>query len=90
MECVELALDETAAAKARTDAINELKTANECDELEAFARTDDLGEQYRRRALESLATRHCDSTLHDLVDAEHLAKPCHQEAVELLTTGEDD
>ncbi|MFC6769584.1 hypothetical protein [Natrinema soli] len=89
-DCVELALDEEAAEADRTDAIHELKLANECDELEALVREASVDDWYRRHALEALTTPQCDSTLRELVDDEPLEGPLHQEAEELLATVEDD
>ncbi|QLK25934.1 hypothetical protein HYG81_17950 [Natrinema zhouii] len=89
-ECVDLALDEGAAEEKRVGAIRELRTANECDELEALVRTERIDDRYRRQALEELATPQCDSTLRELVDDEPLEGPLHREAEELLATVEDD
>jgi len=51
----------------RAGAIRELRTANECDELEAIVRETSVDDRYRRQALEELATPQCDSTLRELV-----------------------
>jgi len=73
----------------RAGAIRELRTANECDELEAIVRETSVDDRYRRQALEELATPQCDSTLRELVHDEPLEGPLHQEAEELLATVED-
>ncbi|MGQ3411900.1 hypothetical protein ACT4ML_06510 [Natrinema sp. LN54] len=88
-ECIDLALDDEAADGRRTDAIRELKTANECDELAALVRRENLADQYRRQALEALATPQCDSTLRTLVE-DGLEGSLQQDAEELLATVEDD
>jgi hypothetical protein len=89
-ECVDLALDEEAAEEDRTDAIRELKTANECDELEAIVRREDLDDAYRQQALEAVATPQCDSTLRELVDDGSLEDSIRQDAEALLAGVEDD
>ncbi|ELY70965.1 hypothetical protein [Natrinema versiforme] len=88
-ECIDLALDEGADEERRADAIRELKTANECDELAALVREEDIDERYRRQALESLATPQCDSALRHLVD-DGLEGSLQGDAEELLASVEDD
>lgn len=83
-ECVERALDESATEGEREDAIHELKLANECDELEALVRTEDLGDRYRQRALRAIATPQCDSTLRELVEGGDLERSLREEAESLL------
>ena len=88
-ECIELVVDESAGEDQREDAIHELKLANECDELASLARTDDLSERYRERALRALATPQCDTTLHELVEDEGLDQSLRDEAKRLLDETED-
>lgn len=89
-ECIELAVDASASAGDREDAIRALARANECDELADLARTDDLEERYRRRALDALATPQCDSMLRTLVDEGSLDESVRGEAERLLDgTGDD-
>ena len=83
-ECVELATDESADQDEREHAIQELKNANECDELAELVRTDDLEDQYRRRALRSMGTSQCDSMLRKLVEEESLDQQLQQRAEEIL------
>ncbi|ELZ15267.1 hypothetical protein C477_18815 [Haloterrigena salina JCM 13891] len=89
-ECVELALDDGADEERRAGAIRELKTANECDELAALARTERIADRYRRQALEALATSQCDSALRGLVEEEDLEESLQQTATELLATVDGD
>ena len=89
-ECIDLAIDEGADEADREGAIRELKTANECDELEALVRRESLDEQYRRQALEALATPQCDSTLRELVEEEPVGGSLQDDAEELLETVEGD
>lgn len=89
-ECIELALAADAAEGTRLDAIRELKTANECDELEELVRNANLDERYRRVALESVATSQCESTLRELVDADCLEEPLRGEAESLLASVDDE
>lgn len=84
-ECVELALDESADADEREAAIHALKSANECDELEALVRRGELGDQFRHRALRALATPQCDATLRELVEDGPLERPLRAEAEKLLS-----
>jgi hypothetical protein len=88
-ECIALALDEGADEERRAGAIRELKTANECDELAALARRTELNDEYRRRALEALATPQCDSTLRELVDEGALEGELGEAAAKLLATVDD-
>lgn len=73
-ECITLATDESANEEDRSQAIRELKTANECDELAALARRDGLEDRYRREAIDALATPQCDSTLKEIADANSLSE----------------
>ena len=83
-ECVDLATDRDAPADARTEAIQELKRANECDELAVMVRSDDLEEQFRLESLHALATPQCDSTLSKLGGDEALDEDLRAKASELL------
>lgn len=67
-ECVDLATDTTAPREAREDAIDELRTANECDELAAVATNDALETDYRRYALQAMATPQCEEMLGELAE----------------------
>ncbi len=87
-ECIDRALDESADGETRSAAIHELKTANECDELEALVRRESLDEQYRRQALEALATPQCDSTLRELVEEDPIGGSLQDDAAALLETVE--
>ncbi|RBI58989.1 hypothetical protein DMJ13_24580 [halophilic archaeon] len=88
-ECVDLAVDESASKDRREDAIQELKTANECDELEKLVRMDGLDDRYRERALRALATPQCDSTLRELVEEGPLDESLRESATELLREVEE-
>ncbi|SEW02815.1 hypothetical protein [Natrinema salifodinae] len=88
-ECIDLALDDAATDEARTDAIHELKTANECDELAALVRRDELDDRYRRQALQSLATGQCDSMLRKLTEDEDVPQSLREEAEELFAAIDD-
>lgn len=83
-ECVELAVDASADRDAREEAIHELKLANECDELAALVRNEDLEEELRRRALRSLGTSQCDSMLEKLAADDSLDRSLRREAEDVL------
>lgn len=83
-ECVDLATDDDAPDDARSEAIQELKHANECDELAALVRSIDLEAEFRRVALDALATPQCDSTLSDLGQDGGLEEDLRSKAAELL------
>lgn len=83
-ECVELAVDSSAGREEREAAIDELKTANECDELADILSNDDLETRYRRRALRAVATRQCEATLERLVEERSLESSLRDEAESLL------
>ncbi|WP_254528797.1 hypothetical protein [Natrinema gelatinilyticum] len=89
-ECIDLALNESATAETRREAISELKMANECDELERLVRRESLDDRYRQQTLKALATPQCHSTLRGLVDEGALKEPLREDATELLETVEDD
>ena len=89
-ECVEIALDDGATEEQRAGAIRELKTANECDELEALVREERIDDRYRRQALEAMATTQCDSRLRNLVDDDVLEESLQRNAAELLETVDGD
>lgn len=89
-ECVELATDESASEDDRLDAIHALELANECDELEALVRSPTLEEQFRRKALRSLANPRCDATLRELVEEDPIDGPLGEEAADLLADLEDE
>ena len=88
-ECVDLAVDESATDEQREDAVDELRTANECDELEELVRKDDLDDRYRERALRALATPQCDSTLRELVEESSLDESLRDDAEALLREVEE-
>lgn len=89
-ECVDLAVDSTAPREEREDAIDELRTANECDELAGVATDASLETDYRRYALEAMATPQCDSMLRDLIEAGELEDSLRREAEALLQDSSDD
>ena len=83
-ECVTLAVDTTAPREAREDAIDDLRRANECDELADIAMDEGLETDYRRYALRAVATTQCDATLRDIVDRDDLEPSLQREAEALL------
>lgn len=89
-ESFETVVDGSREAEARTDAIEQLATANECDRLEDLVRSADLDEQYREKALTSLANPQCKSTLEQLVDHEEIPETMQDKAETLLQETADD
>jgi len=83
-ECVELATDSSASDVDRSDAIDSLKHANECDELAALARDETLEAEFRQAALDALQTPQCDSTLRELHEEDSLGPDLQDRASELL------
>ena len=83
-ECVDLASDPSAPLEAREAAVDELRTANECDELAALATDDALETDYRRYVLEAMATPQCEELLADLAGDAGLAETLRREADALL------
>lgn len=83
-ECIDLATDPVAPDDARTEAIQELRNANECDELARLARSEDLEDQFRRDALRGLANPQCDSMLSELSQDEGLGEDLRERATALL------
>lgn len=83
-ECVDLAVDSSASREDREAAVDELKTANECDELAEIAANEDLSSDIRQRALRAIATPQCDSMLRNLVERGGLDESLQQQAEELL------
>jgi hypothetical protein len=83
-EYVDRATDSTASDEGRKDAIHALKMANECDELAALVRNNDIEAQFRHEALEAMGTPQCDDTLQFLVDEDVLSPEMQSEAVEIL------
>jgi hypothetical protein len=81
----ETALDESADAERRERAIDELRTANECDRLADIAERDGLGERYRALALEDRAHPQCRPTLSRLVEDGGLPEALHGRAESLLS-----
>lgn len=89
-ECVDLAVDSSASKADREAAVDELKTANECDELADIAANDDLGSDIRQRALRAIATPQCDSMLENLVERDTLDESFQQQAETLLQELDED
>ena len=89
-ECVDLAVDSSASQQDREAALDELKTANECDELADIATNEDVGSDIQQRALHALATPQCDSMLENLVERSDLDESLQGEAEELLEGLDDD
>lgn len=89
-ECVDVATDSSASDEARREGIHALKQANECDELAALVRNEDLEERFRREALEALETPQCDTTLTQLVEEDSLNQELHNKASDLLRQQDDD
>lgn len=83
-ECVDLAVDSSASREDREAAVDELKMANECDELADIAANEDLSSDIRQRALRAIATPQCDSMLENLVERAVLDESLQQQAEELL------
>jgi hypothetical protein len=86
----ETAIDESSDDEAREEAIDRLETANECDVLAHIARSDDLAEQYRERALTGLAHPQRNSVLGDLPEGESLPDSLRERAESLLDETPDD
>ena len=82
-ERYDIAVDESNDAEARERAIDDLETANECDELAKLVRADGLDDRYREQALASLAHPPCKQTLEQLLDAEDLPESLRGRAEEL-------
>ena len=89
-ECIDLSTDTSANEIDRKDAIRALQRANECDELAELVRTSTLDDQYRRVALEALATPQCDSTLEILADDDSLDHERRDAAQTLLVDHDSD
>lgn len=83
-ECVDLASDPSASRDEREAAVDELRTANECDELAALATDDAMGTDYRRYVLEAMATPQCEDLLAELADDTDLEETLRREADALL------
>ncbi|WP_135830194.1 hypothetical protein [Halorussus halobius] len=64
----EIAGDDTEGEKRREEAIDGLRTANECDMLADLARDDSLADRYRRQAVRALGSPQCTAMLRSLVD----------------------
>lgn len=79
-----MASDESASQDERTDAIHELRTANECDELERLVRRGGLETELRREALHSLAVPQCDASMRELLREGAVGEDLREEAEELL------
>lgn len=86
----ETAMDEERDDEAREQAIDGLRTANECDMLADLARSDDIAEEYRERALEGLAHPQCKALLEDLTEGESLPDSLREHAESLLDEIPDD
>lgn len=84
-ECVEVAVNASADQEDRSEAIHELKMANECDELAELVLMDDLENQLRQQALRSLGTPQCDSMIQRLIEDGSLDQSLQQEAENLLS-----
>ncbi len=65
-ERFETAMDESHSREEREAAVDALAAANECDTLAKIAARDDFAAEFRRRALDELATPQCEATLRDL------------------------
>jgi hypothetical protein len=89
-ECVDAATDTSESDETRTEAIQELRRANECDQLEALVRNDGLDERFRREALGALDTRQCVSTLRELVEEGSLDREFREAASARLDERADD
>ena len=89
-ECVDLASDTTASREERENAIDELRTANECDELAAVATNDALDADYRRYALEAMATPQCEEMLGKLTEGGDLEGSLERTAETLLDDSSED
>ena len=83
-ECVELASDPSAPRDEREAAVDELRTANECDELAALATDDAYETDFRRYVLEKMATPQCEELLAEIADDTGLAETLRREADALL------
>lgn len=83
-ENLEIATDESSDRDARTNAIDELETANECRSLADLVRSDGLDERYREQALNGLAHPQCRSKLETLAEEDTLPEGLQAEAETLL------
>lgn len=86
----ETAVDESNDKQTREDAIDELRTANECDRLADLARMDDLADEFREQAVEKLAHPQCKPMLETLVENEELPDTLHEQAATLLEETPED
>lgn len=86
----EIAVDESTADERREQAIDELRTANECKRLAELVEADELEMQYREQALTSVAHPQCKPTLEMLAENEDLSEPLRKGAGSLLQEMPDD
>lgn len=86
----ETVVDESTADERREQAIDELRTANECKRLAELVEANELEMQYREQALTSVANPQCKPTLEMLAENEDLPEPLRKEAGSLLQEMPDD
>jgi hypothetical protein len=83
-ENFETTMDGSSDPEARETAIGELETANDCDRLAELARSDDVEDRDRERALFGLAHPQCKPTLRSLVADGDLPSSLHEQAGTLV------
>lgn len=86
----EIAADDAEGETRREEAIDGLRTANECDMLADLARDDSLADRYRRRAVRALGSPQCTSMLRSLVEAGELDSELRTTAERLVEESEND
>lgn len=80
----EIAVDQTNDRPTRTNAIDELESANECSRLAEIVQRDDLEDQYREEAVIKMASPQCKDTLESLLAAGELPDFITERAETLL------
>lgn len=83
-ESFDIAVDESNDREARTDAIDELESANECGKLAEIVQRDDLADEYREEAVIKMASPQCKDTLETLLDSGDLPESLAKRAETML------
>lgn len=86
----EKAVDGSSDDETRTQAIEDLEAANECDMLANLVENDDLEDEYREQALTSLAHPQCKPMLETLVESGDLPESYQERAEQLLQETPED
>jgi hypothetical protein len=85
----EIAVDESFDRSARENAIDELETANACEELSDIVLNEGIEEEYRELALTKLASPQCTATLRSLAENADLPQSMRKTAEDLLDNTPD-